>query len=159
MGSALSTAQPFKFSHSCLRAPVGVHTRPRPQALTRSPHLEGLAPSRYTLHPPGFVENLKMIAAFPGRDFDLPRHSHYSGVISMVFQHSGSVHAYPGSSFPFQFVSGRMCVCVCVCTGLAPMDSPTSISCALEICSPLITKGNRPIKQYKGAEKGPRKWV
>ena len=24
-----------------------------------------------------------------GRDFDLPRHSHYSGVISMVFQHSG----------------------------------------------------------------------
>ena len=25
-----------------------------------------------------------------GRDFDLPRHSHYSGVISMVFQHSAS---------------------------------------------------------------------
>ena len=24
-----------------------------------------------------------------GRDFDLPRHSHYSGVIPMVFQHSG----------------------------------------------------------------------
>ena len=26
-----------------------------------------------------------------GRDFDLPRHSHYSGVISMVFQHSVAV--------------------------------------------------------------------
>ena len=26
--------------------------------------------------------------AYTGRDFDLPRHSHYSGVISMVFQHS-----------------------------------------------------------------------
>ena len=24
-----------------------------------------------------------------GRDFDLPRHSHYSGVIPMVFEHSG----------------------------------------------------------------------
>ena len=24
-----------------------------------------------------------------GRDFDLPRHSHYSGVIPVVFQHSG----------------------------------------------------------------------
>ena len=24
-----------------------------------------------------------------GRDFDLPRHSHYLGVIPMVFQHSG----------------------------------------------------------------------
>ena len=24
----------------------------------------------------------------PGRDFDLPRHSHYSGVIPMVFEHS-----------------------------------------------------------------------
>ena len=23
-----------------------------------------------------------------GRDFDLPRHSHYSGVIPMVFEHS-----------------------------------------------------------------------
>ena len=26
-----------------------------------------------------------------GRDFDLPRHSHYSGVIYMVFQHSVAV--------------------------------------------------------------------
>ena len=28
-----------------------------------------------------------------GRDFDLPRHFHYSGVIPMVFQHSGRVYA------------------------------------------------------------------
>ena len=28
-----------------------------------------------------------------GRDFDLPRHSHYSGVIPMVFEHSVSAHA------------------------------------------------------------------
>ena len=30
---------------------------------------------------------------WPGRDFDLPRHSHYSGVIPMVFEHSAAVSA------------------------------------------------------------------
>ena len=53
----------FQMQPSCLRAPVGVHTRPC------SPHLEGLASSRYTLHPPGFVENLKIDCRVPGARF------------------------------------------------------------------------------------------
>ena len=31
-------------------------------------------------------------AGVRGRDFDLPRHSHYSGVIPMVFEHSVCVY-------------------------------------------------------------------
>ena len=158
MGSALSTAQPFKFNHRAY-APPWAFTLDLAHALS-SPRGIGILSLHTTSA--GVCREFKNrlprsrgeILTFP----DTPT-TGYSGVISMVFQHSGSVHAYPGSSFPFQFVSGRMCVCVCVCTGLAPMDSLTSISRALEICSPHNTKGNRPIKQYKGAEKGPRKWV
>ena len=34
-------------------------------------------------------ESDRTVRTLSGRDFDLPRHSHYSGVIPMVFQHSG----------------------------------------------------------------------
>ena len=49
--------------------------RPIPQTLvTPSPTTQGLS--------------IWVFQHSGGRDFDLPRHSHYSGVISMVFQHS-----------------------------------------------------------------------
>ena len=52
-----------------------------------------------------------------GRDFDLPRHSHYSGVIPMVFQHSAEAPIHrqrthtvyarqpPTTWLPFRFAS------------------------------------------------------
>ena len=38
----------------------------------------------------GAVRRRARSAAVRGRDFDLPRHSHYSGVIPMVFEHSAT---------------------------------------------------------------------
>ena len=44
--------------------------------------------SRRTRHSKGFIGNFQHSGGRRGRDFDHPRHSHYSGVIPMVFQHS-----------------------------------------------------------------------
>ena len=44
----------------------------------------------------GAVRRRARSAAVRGRDFDLPRHSHYSGVIPMVFEHSAVAYTLHG---------------------------------------------------------------
>ena len=56
-----------------------------------------------------------------GRDFDLPRHSHYSGVIPMVFEHSAAgvraenlINIFIVYRIVLQPVWSRLCVCLCL---------------------------------------------